>query len=118
MIRQRLFSIFTIFGLVFSGCASTPFKKPELNNRKIYVDAHMNLDQSIRETILQAKVIVGMTYEDVRATWGEPNVIETTKDNRFLNEGEVLWQYNRLFLLPIFVTFKNSVVTEIYDDYK
>ena len=115
---RRLFSILTIFGLIFSGCASTPLKKPELNIRKAYVDAHMGSAQSIREAILQAKVIEGMTYDDVEAAWGEPNVIETSKDNRFLNEGEVLWQYNRLFLLPIFVTFRNNIVVDVYDDYK
>ena len=117
-LRQQLFSIFTILGLVFSGCASTPLKKPELNNRKAYVDAHMNLDPSIREAILRAKVIEGMRYDDVRAAWGEPDVISTSEDSNLLADDEVAWQYNRLFVVPIFIHFTKGVVVYINDDYK
>ena len=118
MIRQRLFSILIIFGLISSGCASTPLRKPGLNNRKAYVDAHMDLTQSIREAILHTRVIEGMTYEDVRAGWGEPNEIGTAADSKFLSEGEVVWEYNRLFLVPIFVHFYKGIVSQVNDDYK
>lgn len=118
MRQQQLFSILIILGLMFSGCASTPLKKPTLNYRKAYVDAHMDLDQSIREAILHARVIEGMTYEDVRAAWGEPNEIGTAADSKFLSEGEAVWEYNRLFLIPVFVHFSNGIVTQVHDDYK
>lgn len=118
MTRQRLFSILIVFGLISSGCASTPLRKPTLDNRRAYADAHMNLNQSIREAILHAKVVEGMTYEDVRAAWGDPNEIGTAADSKFLSEGEVVWEYNRLFLVPVFVHFYNGIVAQVHDDYK
>ena len=117
MLRLRFLPTLVVV-MIFSSCATTPLILPGLNNRTAYIDSHPYLDQSIREAIVRGKIIKDMTFDAVRATWGEPNVIDNPKDNRFLNAGEVLWQYNRLFLLPIFVTFKNGVVIEINDDYK
>ena len=78
----------------------------------------MNLEQQTREAILHAKVIEGMTYEDVRAAWGEPDVISTSEDSNLLADDEVAWQYNRLFVVPIFIHFTKGAVVYINDGYK
>ena len=113
------FLLLTIIGLIiFSSCASTPFRKVELNSRKAYVDAHLYLSQSIKEAIIKGKVIKGMNFDDVKATWGEPDEIGTSEDSEFLSKGEVAWQYNRLFVVPIFLHFTRGVVVDVNDDYK
>ena len=113
------FFILIIAGLmIFSSCASTPLIKVELNSRKAYVDTNVYLSQSIKEAIIKGKVIKGMSFDDVRATWGEPDEIGTAENSKFLSEGEVAWQYNRLFVVPIFVHFLEGTVMDIHDDYK
>ena len=104
--------------IIFSSCVSTPIRRQELSSRQAYINSHFYLNSSIKDAIIKEKVIKGMTFDDVRATWGEPNVIETSIDNKFLNQGEELWLYNRLFLIPIFVHFKEGIVVSVADDVK
>ena len=117
MLRLRFLPTLTVV-MIFSSCASTPLMKPGLNNRTAYIDNHPYLDQSIREAIVKGKVIKGMSFDDVRATWGEPDEIGTSESSKFLSKGEVVWQYNRLFVVPIFVHFLEGTVVDIHDDYK
>ncbi len=117
MLRLRFLPTLAVV-IIFSSCASTPLMKPGLNKRTVYIDSHPYLAQSIREAIVKGKVIEGMSFDDVRATWGEPDVMSTAEDSKLLAEDEVAWQYNRLFVVPIFVHFTNGVVTYMNDDYK
>ena len=114
----QFFILIVVVLITSSSCASVPFKKITLNNRTVYVNEHPNLKESIKDAILKGKVIIGMSFEDVRAVWGEPNEISTAENSKFLKEGESGWQYNRLFVVPIFVHFTNGIVADINDDYK
>ncbi|OGX23954.1 MAG: hypothetical protein A3D10_01675 [Omnitrophica WOR_2 bacterium RIFCSPHIGHO2_02_FULL_48_11] len=116
--ESRFFILIIMVAAMLASCASTPLRKPALDNRKEYVDAHRYLSQTIKEAIIKGKVVKGMTFDDVRATWGEPNEISTPEDNKFMSEGEVMWQYNRLFVVPVFVDFTNGIVRDVADDYK
>ena len=117
LMGSRLFVVLA-WVIMLSSCTSTPFRRPELNSRQTYVDVHRHLNSSIKEAIIKGRVIKGMNFDDVRVTWGEPNEIVTSENTELLKKEEVMWQYNRLFLVPIFVYFTNRIVTEVNDDYK
>lgn len=57
-----------LIGLILAACS------PSLEARREYVETH-DRPERIEEAILEEKVVVGMTKEDVRAVWGAPTHI-------------------------------------------
>ncbi|MDP8236245.1 MAG: hypothetical protein P9M08_07660 [Candidatus Erginobacter occultus] len=52
--------------LILAGCATTA------QRRQNYVNDHPDLSPAIAEAVIEGKIMEGMTTEDVRAAWGEP----------------------------------------------
>lgn len=103
------------------GCTilAKPTVKTKLTSRQNYVNSHSELSDGIKQAIIQAKVIKGMTKEEVLATWGKPSrVSNSSTDPRFYEKDEEGWEYNRLLAIPIFISFKNGIVENIDDSLK
>lgn len=69
---------------VLAGCATAA------QRRQHYVSANPDLRPEIASAILEGKIIEGMTAEDVRASWGEPDreTVSITETSR-----EKTWSY-------------------------
>ena len=70
-----LFITMLILVLFFSNCAP---RYANFATRKDYVDAHPELTSEIRTAILQGNLILSMTQDQVRASWGEPHKVNRT----------------------------------------
>lgn len=101
--------------IAISGCASTPLMKPSYSSRQTYVDTHPHLNTEIKRAILDGRVIKGMTREDVKASWGEPNSINHSTSSKEWDES---WSYKGALFSLIepskYVTFKNAIVIEVH----
>ena len=77
----------TIFLLSITGCAaiSKPLVKSNQSFRQEYVNNHSELSKEIKQAIINAKVIEGMTKEQVVASWGKPSKINEPFTNQFGN---------------------------------
>ncbi|MBL7130966.1 MAG: hypothetical protein ISS45_06170 [Candidatus Omnitrophica bacterium] len=122
----RTLAIFSfIFSLTILGCASSgPLLKPDIDSRQGYVMNHPELSYEIKQAILEGRVIEGMTKDDVRASWGEPDeIFDFSKDRNawWYEEDREGWIY-RAFPLSLeptrSVTFKNSKVVNVSESYK
>ena len=101
------------------GCSTAgPLVKPDSNSRKIYVNSHPELNQEIKQSILNGEVIVGMTREQVRITWSEPSSISNSSNSKYYDEGKEGWYYKGSFMQVLApnctVTFKDGIVTSVY----
>lgn len=77
--------------LSFFGCATTQISSRE------YVSQHPELSDSLKNTILNNKVHIGMTKEQVRASWGEPDEINKTILKDSTHEQWCYGNYNFLY---------------------
>lgn len=69
------------------------------------------ISENTRDCILGKKVVIGMTQDDVIASWGKPDDINKTITQYGVNEQ---WVYNRDFLRNNqYVYFENNKVTAI-----
>ena len=93
-----LISLLLVFAL--TGCASIfPELAAELRaqknlpqTRQDYVNAHQELDASIKARILEGNVTLGMTQEQVIASWGKPHDINRSAGEWGVHEQ---WVYGR-----------------------
>lgn len=106
--------------LTITGCAamSKPLIKSNQNSRQEHVSSHPELSEEIKQAILQAKVVEGMTKGQVVASWGKPSKINEPFTNQFGNYYGESWEYNRLLAIPIYINFENGVVESISDSLK
>ena len=110
---------------VLVGCAASgPLLKPNQDSRREFVLRHRELTETIKQAILEGRVIEGMKREDVKAAWGNPSRIvdfSTHPNPSFYDaEGEGWW-YKAFFLSlepTRFVKFKNGIVDYVSEDYK
>jgi outer membrane protein assembly factor BamE (lipoprotein component of BamABCDE complex) len=123
--KRLILSIFVIFLIFLSGCATSgPLLRPSFNSRQEYVRNHPRLSPEIKQAILEGRVIKGMTKEDVRASWGEPTRIKdfTTDPNAWWYDknSEGWWyQASPLSLEPTrFIEFKKGIVVDVTEQYK
>lgn len=93
-----LLSVLVIFGCVTNG----EMVKTNFNSRQEYVNTYPEMSLEIKQTILEGKVIKGMTKADVLAAWGNPSRIE--------ENGEV-WCYD-----PSFFSFSPKKVVSFTPD--
>lgn len=84
-----MLAITTLFTLSIFGCvvANKTFSennytnsKPDKEARNMYISAHPELDPGIRNLIESGIVGTGMSEEEVTASWGKPDRIETTSE--------------------------------------
>ncbi|MDD3375052.1 MAG: hypothetical protein PHY73_04945 [Candidatus Omnitrophica bacterium] len=107
MIIKKL-SIFLFF-FTLLGCVSTkPFGVPDRNSRQEYVQANPEISDNIKKAILEERIVVGMTKEQVAATWGKPSSIDDSNDGSHLKvhgKEEESWWYRSFFGSTYFVDF-------------
>lgn len=58
---------FLIGVILLCGCATFPSAQV----RQTYVDSHPSLPKETRQAILEGKIRIGMTKDEVKASWGE-----------------------------------------------
>lgn len=99
---KRKILIFISFALILSSCASVegPISKKHYSskenleylqellshNRKKYVKSHPNLKPYFKMAILDGRVAKGMAKEEVKASWGEPDIVYRSVTNKIVNE--------------------------------
>lgn len=72
---------------------------------KKYIKAHPNIDKKIKDMILAGEISVGMSREEAKASWGEPEDINRTVGSFGVHEQ---WIY---FGGEILVYFENGRLT-------
>lgn len=65
--RIRFYFILLIF---LAGCVT-----PSRQSRQSYLAYHPNTLPAVRQAILENRVVIGMTRDEVRASWGSPSEI-------------------------------------------
>ncbi len=89
--------LFLLIAFIVTGCCCPPDEQappldPENNRREAYVDNNPQLTLEVRDAILRGTIVPRMTTEDVRASWGEPHDVKTSRTS----EGNFAeWTYFR-----------------------
>ena len=79
--------IVIILSLIFLQACVTPQTR-----RQDYVDEHPDLSADISSSILKGEIAKGMSREDVRAAWGDPER-ETLSLTENENQNQEIWSY-------------------------
>lgn len=76
---KKLFSLFIILMMViFVSCKekTKETEKEMIRPQEKYINEHPDLKEEVKQNILAELVEIGMTEEQVRASWGNPDHIE------------------------------------------
>jgi len=105
MIARRVLIAAIVCSLILlSGC---------ITFRERYVNSHPGLDDKTREAILKGQIFIGMTAEQVEASWGSPDKIHKSVGATWSREQ---WVYGGLkpagnYVRPTYVYFEKDRVT-------
>jgi len=80
--------------LVLSGCAADQ----AATRRNTYVDEHPDLSEMMAEAILNGQIMVGMTEEMVKVSWGSPARVATVTNAKEGDDAKVQWIYGNYFV--------------------
>ena len=120
-VMKSNFIVFVFFIVFFTGCATSPLAKPNKTSRIKYIQVTHVVDQKIKEAIIAGKVIEGMTYDQVRAAWGEPDKVYKNLNEVEPNSGmkaDEQWIYRwDIFSTNKIVHFYNGIVIWVEYDY-
>ncbi len=99
---KRKTLVFISIALIVSGCASVegPVSKKHYSskesleylqevltfNRKRYVQNHPNLKANLKRAISEGRIMKGMTKEQAKASWGEPDITYRSVTNNIIIE--------------------------------
>ena len=112
--RFPLIATLAVASLMSTGC-TVPLEA-SLESRQEYVDTHNSSDE-VAEAILAGRVIIGMTREEVEATWGVASETDTSEAYGMnLEWGKEVWYYRSIsiFLTPeAEVYFNNGKVESV-----
>ncbi|MCH8029979.1 MAG: hypothetical protein IH874_08625 [Candidatus Dadabacteria bacterium] len=103
-----IFILGLFFLFIAIGCVTVQ------NTRENYVNAHTELDSRTKQAILNGKIFVGMTQEQVLASWGRPGEYGIGGINRSVGSLGVheLWIYYDYKHMPWFyLYFDNGTLT-------
>ena len=85
--------------LVFFGCGKKVEVQQQVSAQEKYVQAHPDLSDEMKKTILDETVCIGMTEEQVLASWGKPDDIQVFSSEYnsykrwiFKNRPKVYWK--------------------------
>ena len=114
--KMKNFYLFS-FLLVFLslGCSSitgapmNPSPKPTQEERNLYLENHTNTSRDSRNLIRNGLVDSGMTQEEVRASWGQPDSIKALSPED-ANEEWFYWD-NWKFHRKVY--FKDGIVVKV-----
>jgi len=109
-------AISILLGPILLGCGTidetfvkTHNQVPDEKTRESYVLAHPELKQEIRNTIKGGAANIGMSKEELVASWGNPDLIKV-KPNSGADE---MWFYWNAWNFHRHVYFKDGIVTKI-----
>lgn len=101
-------TILAVFVLVFvlAGCASMgdigrSARFSGIVHSEEYIAAHPELSDAVKQCILEEKVMVGMTADELRASWGRPTDTNVTAGTFGHHEQ---WVYRRESVMGGFAT--------------
>lgn len=83
-----------VMTILLSGCFTSQAERAEQvraehkRRRNAYVESHPKAHEKMKETILKGLILIGMTEEEVIASWGFPQ-----KSNRSVNSQGVFKQW-------------------------
>jgi hypothetical protein len=99
--KAGILSLLLCCSLFFGGCFDSAAQN--MQRRQSYAQSHPDLEQAIRSAIFNRRIIIGMTQEQVTASWGRPQRIK-----RYVYSFGVYqqWIYGSQYL-----NFKNGVLT-------
>ncbi len=106
-----------------TGCASMLQQgaRQAAERRQAYVQTHVELDDATRNRILQGKVAIGMTTEQVIASWGRPHDINRTVGSWGVHE-QWVYGYTKYygsgvsgFVSTSYLYFENGLLTSWQD---
>jgi len=107
--------IFVIPIIFIMGCATLnqwAGLPPPFKNRQNYIKENPSLPENFKDAILNARVTIGMTENQVRASLGYPKYVSTTTTSY----GEIeQWVYGDDVRSNKYLYFKNGVLTTIQD---
>jgi hypothetical protein len=78
-------------------------KQVEHERRKLYIEGHPELSDRIRDAILDGSIVLGMSTDEARASWGAPSHINKTVNAYGVSEQ---WVYG-----DTYVYFEHSKLT-------
>ena len=87
--------------LFFCGCFD--FAAQNVQRRQTYAESHPNLEHAVRNAIFNRRIIIGMTQEQVTASWGRPQRVKRTIYSFGVYEQ---WIYDGWYL-----NFENGILT-------
>ena len=97
--------------LMISGCATFDYEGQAQLRRQNYINAHPELKKETRDSILQGKIRLGMTREEVMASAGTPDSMSSS--NSFLGATE-MWTYGNCMYGCTILTFYNGKLADVY----
>jgi hypothetical protein len=103
--KARIPNLLLFCSLFFGGCAD--FAAQNMQRRQSYVISHPNLEHAIRYAIFNRRIRLGMTQEQVTASWGHPHRV---KRNVYSFGVYEQWVYGSCYL-----NFENDVLTSRQD---
>lgn len=109
---SKILIVCLVAGFVcWQGCVS-----PE-QRRRDYLEEHAGLEERIASTIREGKVAIGMSCDEVRASWGEPDQVVQSVGKESVDE---IWTYDAYHEYqantgPVIVNFLAGKVTSWTD---
>lgn len=109
MIIKRLMFMAICSVILFEGCATAS------QRRLAFFNSHPNLNQQVRQAILEGRILKGMTMEEVRASWGSPQTFSKSEGYGNVSES---WYYPGSWCYDSpYLGFDNGVLTYISVNY-
>lgn len=107
--------VYFLLLLLFSGCSlvtgapPNSSSKPTLEERTFYLENHPNTSHDIRNLIRNGLVDLGMTSQEVRASWGQPDSVKALS----VENADEEWFYWDNWKFHRKVYFQQGVVVKI-----
>lgn len=96
-----------LFAMLICGCETMKNQR-----RQDYVTTHPELTQQTKQDILEGRIRIGMTREQVKATWGYPDDINRTVGSWGEHEQ---WIYGYDIRFRRYLYFENGKLTSWSD---
>lgn len=114
-----------VISMFLAGCVS----QTHMKRRMAYVESHPNIESAMKQHIMNGDIALGMTKDEVIASWGEPSQVNRTLLGNVISEQ---WIYElgyadskTLQPMPrhmatgtgpfVYIYFDNGIVTAIQD---
>ena len=101
--------LLSILLCVFVGCGTYIMKK----RQQTYVNHHPDLSSEKKQSILNGKLLRGMTREEVLASWGRPTKSNISEGSWGVDERWIYRSPSRYYPNTRYVYFRNGILTSI-----